>query len=312
MRVIVALGGNALLQRGQAMNTETQRANVRIAASALATIAASHELIVSHGNGPQVGLLALQAGAMGEAPGDWPLDVLGAQTEGMIGYLIEQEMGNCLPDRGFATLLTQVQVDPQDKAFNDPQKFIGPVYDEATAKQLAATNGWTVKPDGEYWRRVVPSPLPKRIFELETIKILLEHGIIVICAGGGGIPTMYTPEGKLRGVEAVIDKDRLSALLASKLRADVFVMLTDVCGVYTDWGTPQARVLQRISPDDLISYGFAAGSMGPKIESACEFVQATGNRAAIGSLCDLERIVAGEAGTQIVSGEAEPVWYPVA
>ncbi|MFW5490203.1 MAG: carbamate kinase [Desulfovibrio sp.] len=311
MRVIVALGGNALLQRGQAMNTETQRANVRVAASALAKVAQSHELIISHGNGPQVGLLALQAEAMSETPEDWPLDVLGAQTEGMIGYLIEQEMGNCLPQRGFATLLTQVQVDAEDKAFADPEKFIGPVYTEAAARELAEKHGWAVKPDGEYWRRVVPSPRPKRIFELDTIKILLENDIIVICAGGGGIPTMYGPDGNLHGVEAVIDKDRLSSLLAKELNVDVFVMLTDVRGVYTDWGKPGACPLRSISPADLEAYDFASGSMGPKIESACEFVRATGKRAAIGSLCDLEDIVAGKAGTSVVPDCPEPVWYSV-
>ena len=301
MRVVVALGGNALLKRGEPMTAEVQRGNVKVAAQALAPVAEKHQLILSHGNGPQVGLLALQ-GAAYEEVDTYPLDVLGAQTEGMIGYMIEQELGNLLPfEVPFATILTMVEVDPEDTAFKDPTKFVGPVYSEIEAMELAADKGWTVKPDGQYWRRVVPSPLPKRIFEIRPIKWLLEKGTIVICAGGGGIPTMYRKDADrvLTGVEAVIDKDRATELLARELEADLYIMATDVDGVYVDWGTPDARKISKATPDEMETYQFAAGSMGPKVEAACTFVRETGKRAAIGSLADIEAIVAGEAGTNL-------------
>lgn len=305
MLIVVALGGNALLKRGEPMTADAQRANVAIAAQALAPVARQHKLVLSHGNGPQVGLLALQASAYHEVAA-YPLDVLGAQTEGMIGYMIEQELGNLLPfEVPFATILTMVEVDRQDPAFQNPTKFIGPVYDETTAQQLAAEKGWTFKLDGTRWRRVVPSPMPKRIFEIRPVKWLLEKGAIVICAGGGGIPTMYEPDRErwLVGVEAVIDKDRASALLAKQLNADLFIMATDAEGVYLDWGKPTARLLARTTPAELKRHAFAAGSMGPKVEAACDFVEATGHQAAIGALADIEKIVAGQAGT-IVEMEA--------
>ena len=301
MRVVVALGGNALLKRGEPMTADVQRENVKVAARALAPVATEHQLVLSHGNGPQVGLLALQADAFKEVEA-YPLDVLGAQTQGMIGYMIEQELGNLLPfDVPFASLLTMVEVDPNDPAFNDPTKFIGPVYEKEVAEKLASEKGWTIKQDGDMWRRVVPSPLPKRIFEHRPIKWLLEQGAIVICAGGGGIPTMYDPshERLLVGVEAVIDKDWCTALLAREIDADLYVMATDVDGVYLDWGTPEARKIDRATPDELETYDFAAGSMGPKVAAACAFARATGNRAAIGALADIEAIVAGEAGTNV-------------
>src|SRR6478672_7095921 len=213
-RVVVALGGNALLKRGEEMTAENQRRNARLAAEMLAPLCLEHETVITDGNGPQVGLLALQELAYeGE---DYPLDVLGAETVGMIGYMIEQELGNILPaDRPFASLLTMVEVDPDDPAFADPTKFIGPVYDKAEAERLAAEKGWEIKPDGDKWRRVVASPQPKRIFEIRPIRWLLERGCVVICTGGGGIPTMYAPgTRKLVGAEVVIDKDRASALLA--------------------------------------------------------------------------------------------------
>jgi carbamate kinase len=281
------------------MTADAQRANVKVAAQALAPVAREHKLVLSHGNGPQVGLLALQGAAYEEVDA-YPLDVLGAQTEGMIGYMIEQELGNLLPfEVPFATILTMVEVDPEDPAFKDPTKFVGPVYEEAEAKRLAKEKGWVVKPDGKMWRRVVPSPLPKRIFELRPIKWLLEKGTIVICAGGGGIPTMYDPEKErtLTGIEAVIDKDRATGLLARELEADMYIMATDVDGVYADWGTPDARRISRATPAELDAYDFAAGSMGPKVEAACTFVRETGKLAAIGSLADIETIVKGEAGT---------------
>jgi carbamate kinase len=302
VRVLVALGGNALLKRGEPMTADAQRANVRTAARALAPVAGHHQLVISHGNGPQVGLLALQAAAYKEVEA-YPLDVLGAQTEGMIGYLIEQELGNLLPPEvPFATLLTMIEVDTDDPAFADPTKFVGPIYSDADAAALEADKGWAFKRDGEHLRRVVPSPVPLRVFEIRPIRWLLEHGVLVICAGGGGIPTAWVPgqERTLGGVEAVIDKDLASALLARDLDADLFVMATDVDGVYADWGTPEQRRLDRVTPQELRDRDFAAGSMGPKVEAAARFVEATGKRAAIGALEDIERIVDGTAGTTVV------------
>jgi len=302
VRVLVALGGNALLKRGEPMTAENQRHNIAVAATALAPVAQLHQLVLSHGNGPQVGLLALQANAYTDVE-PYPLDVLGAETEGMIGYLIEQELGNRLPaDVPFATLLTMIGVDGADPAFADPTKFVGPIYEKATADALASDKGWTFKQDGESWRRVVPSPKPQRIFEIRPIKWLLEHGAVVICAGGGGIPTMWAgdDERTLTGVEAVIDKDLASELLARELDADLFVMATDVDGIYTGWGTAEQRRIDEITPAVLRTQQFPAGSMGPKVDAAAHFVEATGKRAAIGALDDIEKIVAGTAGTQIV------------
>ena len=306
MRVVVALGGNALLKRGEPMTADVQRANARAAAPGLAAVARDHQLVLSHGNGPQVGLLALQAAAYTEVEA-FPLDVLGAQTQGMIGYVLEQELGNLLPfEVPFATLLTMIEVDPADPAFSDPTKFVGPVYDEAQAKALAGEKGWLFKPDGDRWRRVVPSPEPKRIFEIRPIRWLLDQGAVVICAGGGGVPTMYAPDVErfLVGVEAVIDKDLASELLARDVGADLFVRVTDVDGVYAGWGTPEQRRLGRVTPEELRRLDFAAGSMGPKVEAALRFVDRTGMRAAIGGLEDIEEIVAGSAGTQVVPGPA--------
>jgi carbamate kinase len=302
MRVVVALGGNALLKRGEPMTADVQRANVRTAVQQLAPVAMKHELVLSHGNGPQVGLLALQAAAYEEVEA-YPLDVLGAQTEGMIGYMIEQELGNLLPfEVPLATMLTMVEVDPDDPAFADPTKFVGPIYPEERADALRAEKGWTFKQDGDHWRRVVPSPEPKQIFELDPIRWLLEKKTIVICAGGGGVPTMYDQarERWLTGVEAVIDKDLASELLARELGADLLVMATDVDGVYADWGTPEQRKLEHVTPEDLRALAFPEGSMGPKVAAAARFVDRTGKRAAIGSLADIEQIVEGSAGTQIV------------
>jgi carbamate kinase len=303
MRVVVALGGNALLRRGEPMTADRQRANVQVAAGALARIAAEHELVVTHGNGPQVGLLALQADAY-KGVDPYPLDVLGAETEGMIGYLLEQELGNVLPfETPLATILTMIEVDPADPAFADPTKFVGPVYEEAEARSLADAKGWVVKADGKKFRRVVASPRPQRIFEIRPIRWLLEQGTVVICAGGGGIPTMYDPsrERTLVGVEAVIDKDLASALLARELGADVYIMATDVDGVYEGWGTPDQRRLPELRADDPSTRGFAAGSMGPKVEAAAEFATQTGKRAAIGSLDQIDGLVAGTAGTSVVA-----------
>jgi carbamate kinase len=281
------------------MTAENQRSNVRVAARALAPLARDNQLVISHGNGPQVGLLALQDAAFIEVE-SYPLDVLGAETEGMIGYMIEQELGNLLPfEQPFATILTMVEVDPGDPAFGRPTKPIGPVYTEEQARRLATKHGWSVKAEGEEWRRVVPSPLPRRIFEIRPIRWLLDRGVIVICAGGGGIPTMYRPDGSLQGADVVIDKDRASAVLAREVGAEMLIMATDVDGVYVDWGTPEARRLERTTTAEMRTYDFASGSMGPKVEAACAFVEETGRTAAIGALADLEAIAAGKAGTRI-------------
>jgi len=304
MRIVVALGGNALLRRGQALSADNQRANARAACKALAPIALEHELVVSHGNGPQVGLLALQGSAY-TAVETYPLDVLGAQTEGMIGYLLEQELGNELPfERHLATLLTMIEVDPDDPAFHHPTKPIGPLYDAAEAARLEREKGWVFMADGDSMRRAVPSPEPKRIFGVHVIRTLLDEGVVVICAGGGGIPTYYADEPapagrRLRGTEAVIDKDLASALLAIEIGADALAIVTDVDGVYEDWGTPEQRAIRDATPQTLSARGFAAGSMGPKVRAACWFAERTGKFAAIGAIEDAQALLRGEAGTRV-------------
>jgi carbamate kinase len=300
--IVVALGGNALLRRSDPMTAEVQRANIKVAVEALAPLAEGHNLVLAHGNGPQVGLLALQAASY-PAVEPYPLDVLGAQSQGMIAYMLEQELGNVLPpDKPIATLLTMVEVDPDDPAFDDPTKFVGPTYVKRKADALAGKKGWVFKRDGGLWRRVVASPEPRRIFELQPIRWLIEKDAVVICTGGGGIPTAFSKErpNTLIGVEAVIDKDLASGLLARELGAALFIMATDTDGVYLDWMKPEQRRLGWVTPDELEAHEFPAGSMGPKVEAATRFVRATGNRAAIGRLEDITRIVAGEAGTNIV------------
>jgi carbamate kinase len=310
MRVVVALGGNALLQRGQPLTAENQRANAHVACEALAPLALEHELVISHGNGPQVGLLALQGSAYKDVE-VYPLDVLDAQTEGMIGYIIEQELGNALPfEKHIATLLTMIEVDRNDPAFASPTKPIGPMYGKEEADALAAEKGWTFKPDADGFRRVVPSPLPQRIFGIPAIRTLLDGGWIVICSGGGGIPTRYTdepavPGRKLEGVEAVIDKDLASALLAADLDADALVIVTDVDAVYSGWGTPEQRAIRRATPEALSKSEFAEGSMGPKVKAACTFVERTGRIAAIGSITETAALLRGEAGTTVAMDAAE-------
>lgn len=308
MKVVVALGGHALLQRGQEMTIENQRDNVRIACDALVPVATAHELAITHGNGPQVGLLALQGVARADVP-PLPLDILDAESQGMIGYLIEREIDNrTRGDTTVATLLTMVEVDPNDPAFEDPTKPIGPYYDRATADTLAADLGWSFKVDGDSYRRAVPSPAPKRILELRQIGWLLDRGCTVICCGGGGVPTTSGPGGELVGVEAVIDKDCTSALLGIELDARFLAITTDVDAVYLDWGKPSARAIKRVRPDVLVELAdhFEVGSMLPKVMAASRFVNATGGTAAIGYLADLTQMLQRRSGT-IVTLEVEAV-----
>lgn len=301
MRIVVALGGNALMRRGEPQTMAVQRQNARTAAQAIAGIAAGNELVITHGNGPQIGLLALQACAS-DPPSPYPLDILGAETDGMIGYVLQQELVNALGEHRVATLLTQIEVDPADPAFRRPTKFIGPLYDEAEARRLAAAQGWSVARDGARWRRVVASPEPKDILEIGAIRTLVGAGFVTICAGGGGIPVVRTQSGRFEGIECVIDKDLSSALLAEYLDAHCLLMLTDVDAVYAGFGTPQAQAIRRTSASELGAMDFPAGSMGPKVEAACRFARGDGRRACIGRLDDVENILAGHAGTTVIPG----------
>lgn len=299
MRIVVALGGNALLKRGEKPDALNQIENVKLAVGPLAELAKEHELVLTHGNGPQVGVLALESAADTRLSQPYPFDTLGAETQGMIGYWLLQNLQNALPGRQVTALINQTLVDKDDPAFANPTKFIGEVYDQEQAEKMAAERGWVVKPDGEYYRRVVGSPQPQEIVEADAIKALLEMGSVVICSGGGGIPVVRDEDGKLAGVEAVIDKDLTAALLAKTLKADLLIILTDVDGVYLDYGTPDARRLEKATPEEMREQGFAAGSMGPKVEAVCRFVDATGGEAVIGRLEDAARIVRGEAGTRV-------------
>ncbi|EHM52084.1 carbamate kinase [Cardiobacterium valvarum] len=308
MKIVIALGGNALLKRGEPMTAENQRENVKTACGQIARVYDGNQLIITHGNGPQVGLLALQNNAYKEVP-MYPLDVLGAETVGMIGYMIQQELSNAVPrSASIATVLTQIQVDPQDPAFQKPSKPVGPVYSKEEADKIAAEKGWTMAPDNDKYRRVVASPKPVNIYGLRPLKTLIENNYIVVCGGGGGIPTWVDDAGKQHGAEAVIDKDLASALLATLIDADLFVIATDVNGAYIDWGKPEQKRIALATPDAALAFGFASGSMGPKIEAAANFAKATGKDAVIGALADIEQIVAGKAGTRI-SGKAEGVTY---
>jgi carbamate kinase len=299
MLVVAALGGNALLRRGEQADAETQRRNIAIAVDALAEVAAEHQLVVTHGNGPQVGLLALQAEAYTDVR-PYPLDVLGAESEGMIGYLLEQGLENRIAGGRVATLLTQVVVDPDDPGFSHPTKPVGPVYDRPEAERLAKERGWSIAPDGAQWRRVVPSPEPQRIVELEAISTLIAADTIVVCVGGGGVPVVVDADGWMRGVEAVIDKDLAAALLARELGADALLLLTDVPAIETDWGTPTARPIRTVTAHELARLDLASGSMGPKALAASRFVAETGGFAGIGALGDAAAILRGEAGTCVL------------
>ena len=299
MRIVVALGGNALLRRGEKPDANVQAANVQRAVAALAPLAEEHELVLTHGNGPQVGVLALQSASDPHLTTPYPFDVLGAQTQGMIGYWLLQSLQNSLPGRQVAAIINQTLVSAADPAFADPTKFIGEVYDEQTARRFAAERGWTVKEDGDWWRRVVGSPRPQRVVETRLIRLLLSSGAVVVCAGGGGVPVIRNESGQLAGVEAVVDKDLTTSVLAEALDADVLMILTDVANVVRGFRTPEAEPITRATPTSLRREDFAAGSMGPKVDAACRFVEVTGGMAAIGRLEDSQGILQGTAGTVI-------------
>jgi carbamate kinase len=302
VRIVIAIGGNALLERGQRPDAAVQQANAVRAVEALAPLAARHEVIVTHGNGPQVGMLALESAADPDLERPFPLDVLGAQTQGMIGYWLAQALQNALPGRQVGAIVNQTLVSAADPAFADPTKFIGPVYDEPTAHRMAAQHGWQVRPDGRYWRRVVPSPTPQRVVETPIIRQLLDSGTVVLCSGGGGVPMIRNEAGRLEGVEAVVDKDFATAVLAASLDADALMLLTDVPAVFRGYGTDAAEPLHRATPAALRRERFPAGSMGPKVEAVCRFVEQTGGLAAIGALAEAELILAGRAGTVVTPG----------
>jgi carbamate kinase len=302
MRIVAALGGNALLRRGEPLTVEAQRHNIAEAATAVAVLAAEHEVVITHGNGPQVGMLALQSAADTSLAVPYPFDVLGAQTQGMIGYWLLQALQNALPGRQVAAILDQTLVSAADPAFWAPTKFVGAVYDEQTARRYAGERGWAIAPDGAKWRRVVPSPQPQRVVETRIIRQLLGTGTIVVCAGGGGIPVIRDENGQLTGVEAVVDKDLATAVLAESLDADALLLLTDVSAVVRGFGGPDPRPISRATPAELRRERFPAGSMGPKVEAVCRFVELTGDLAAIGALEDAAAILAGKAGTVVTPG----------
>lgn len=297
MRIVAALGGNALLERGQKPDADIQAANVGRAVAALAPLAMEHDLVVTHGNGPQVGVLALQSASDPNLTTPYPFDVLGAQTQGMIGYWLLQALQNALPGRQIASIINQTLVSAADPAFENPTKFIGEVLDEQRARTLEAERGWIVKPDGAHWRRVVGSPRPERVVETRLIRLLLTSGAVVVCAGGGGVPVIRNEQGRLQGVEAVVDKDLTSSVLAEALDADALLILTDVPHVLRGFGTSQAEPILRATPSALRREDFPTGSMGPKVDAACRFVEVTGDMAAIGRLEDAVAIVEGTAGT---------------
>ncbi len=302
MRLVVAVGGNALLERGERPEAEIQVEHALEAVRALAPLAADHDLVVTHGNGPQVGLLAVESTRDPDLTHPFPLDVLGAQTQGMIGYFFLQAFENAVPGREIVSLICQTEVSADDHTFTDPTKFVGPVYSEVEAHALAGRFGWAVRPDGDRWRRVVASPEPHGIVELATVRHLLGNGAVVICEGGGGIPVTRGEDKRLHGVEAVIDKDLTASLMARELDADTLVLLTDVPGVVSGYGTEHARPVGRATTTELRAQHFPAGSMGPKIEAACRFVEATGRTARIGRLSDATEVLAGRMGTEILPG----------
>jgi carbamate kinase len=310
MRIVAALGGNALLERGEPPDSGIQLHHVRAAVEALTPLADGNQLVITHGNGPQVGLLALESAGDQSLSVPYPFDVLGAETQGMIGYWILQALQNTLPSREVAALITQTLVSAADPAFAEPTKFVGPVYEEAEAKRRAAAAGWTVRPDGPFWRRVVPSPVPHSIVEIGLIRRLFDAGVVVVCAGGGGVPVIRNDDAELEGVEAVVDKDATAALLAEALDADALLLLTDVATVEIGYGTLDARPITRTTPALLRAHPFPAGSMGPKVDAVCRFVEGTGGVAAIGALADAGAILAGTAGTLVSPNGRYPEPHP--
>ncbi len=300
MRIVIALGGNALLHRGEAPDAEVQEANIDRVTTAIAGLALEHEIVVTHGNGPQIGLLAEESAADPALSAPYPLDLLGAQTQGMIGSLLVRALHDTLPGHRITGLVTHTVVRADDPAFGRPTKFVGQMYSRKTAEALARRHGWHIAKDGRGWRRVVPSPTPERILEADTIHDLLGSGALVVCAGGGGVPvTADHDTGALTGVEAVVDKDLTAALLAEDLKADFLLILTDVPCVYAGYGTHDPRPVLDATPDDLRRGGFPAGSMGPKAEAAARFVERTGALAAIGALDAAYEIVHGRSGTLV-------------
>ncbi|AYO22017.1 carbamate kinase [Vibrio owensii] len=295
--IVVAVGGNALLQRGEVMSCENQQKSIAQTASSLAELSKNYRLVIVHGNGPQVGLLSLQNNAYKDCP-PYPFDVLGAETQGMIGYLIQQGLNAAIEDRFTTTILTRIVVDENDPAVADPSKFIGPVYTEEQAKQLAEANHWVVKPDGSHWRRVVPSPKPQEILEIKAIKDLLEKEHLIICGGGGGAPVIEK-DGAYVGFEAVIDKDMTAALIAEQIGAEHLLILTDGTHVCLNWGTPQEQKLENVTIEQMKQYSFPAGSMGPKVDACCQFVEKTGQSGHIGDLSFALEIIEGKSGTHI-------------
>ncbi len=301
MRIVVALGGNALLRRGQRPDAATQEANVRVAVDALAPLVPGNEVVITHGNGPQVGVLAVQSATDPRLTTPYPFDVLGAQTQGMIGYWLLQSLQNRVRNRQVAAVVNQTLVDADDPAFDRPTKFVGEVYPQAEAERLARERGWSVRADGDGWRRVVGSPRPQRVVETPLIELLLERGVVVVCAGGGGVPVVRDASGELRGVEAVVDKDLTSAVLAEALGADALLVLTDVPAVMRGFGSPEQDPIRRAIPATLRSLDLPAGSMGPKVDAACRFVERTGKVAAIGALGDAAQLLGGGAGTLVTT-----------
>lgn len=303
MRILVALGGNALLRRHERPDASVQQANVRRAALALAPLLVDHEVVITHGNGPQVGVLAVQSASDPHLTTPYPFDVLGAQTQGMIGYWLLQELHNAAPGRRVAAIINQTEVDPADPAFANPTKFIGETYTHDEAVELAASRGWSVRQDGDDWRRVVGSPQPREVVETDLIRLLLDAGAIVVCAGGGGVPVVRDGADRLHGVEAVVDKDLTGAVLARALDVDVLLVLTDVPAVLRDYGTPQQAEIREIDAASLRAMRFPAGSMGPKVEAACRFVENGGAFAVIGSLDDPLALLDGRSGTRVTAGD---------
>lgn len=309
MIIVVALGGNALLKRGEPLDVDNQRGNVRIAAAAIARIARDHDVVVTHGNGPQAGFLSLQSHAYRDSLPPGPLDILGAESEGMIGYMIEQELRNAIPNRSIATLLTQIEVSPDDSAFTRPSKPIGPIYEKAEADRIRKERGWTFAGDDDLYRRVVPSPEPRRILEIDAIRSLVKDRTIIVCAGGGGIPVIDTANDGLRGVEAVVDKDLTAALLGAEIGAQRLLMLTDVSAIWSGWGTPHARAVRGGAPDHLRQFPFEEGSMGPKVEAACRFAETTSGEAGVGATEDAAAILAHLRGTVVNKATRELTYH---